>query len=89
MAYPRRDDTPPSYRAKRDTIQRANAGYLVSHGLRPVDEHHEPAEGVAPLPRGHTNGLLERQNAERQARAARVGWAPAYAVRLNKASASW
>jgi hypothetical protein len=51
MSYHHRDDTEPkpgapepSYRAKRDAIHHANAGYLISHGLRPAEERPEPTE---------------------------------------------
>ena len=40
--YPTPEARAPSPSAKRDAIQRANAEYLVSHGLHPVDGDDEP-----------------------------------------------
>jgi hypothetical protein len=41
-AYPAPEAPAPSCSAKREAIQRANAEYLVSHGLHPVDGADEP-----------------------------------------------
>ena len=34
----------PTYRARRDAIERANAGYLASHGLLPPDGRPAPVD---------------------------------------------
>jgi hypothetical protein len=48
-AYPTPEATESSCDAKRDAIQRANAEYLVSHGLYPANGEDEPA-GTLPTP---------------------------------------
>ena len=49
-AYPKSEAPDSSCSAKREAIQRANAAYLVSHGLHPVEPPKvpEPSEGRGP-----------------------------------------
>ena len=65
MADPRRNDARPmpedadlTYRARRDAIERANAGYLASHGLLPSDGRRAPAD--APPTAEHGTDRIRR-----------------------------